>query len=59
MEKKVNLIAKSASNNEIIDKHFVDSLALVPYLGAEDAHLLDIGTGVAFPGLCVKQRCPD
>ena len=52
--RKVNLIAKSTSDSEIVEKHFLDSLTLLPFLKDRDAHLLDIGTGGGFPGLICK-----
>lgn len=58
-KKKVNLIAKSASDREVVEKHFVDSLVLVPHLCQKNVHLLDIGTGGGFPGLICKAALPD
>lgn len=55
---KVNLIAKSATDAEIIENHFLDSLTLLPLL-AGDCHLLDIGTGAGFPGLVCKAARPE
>ena len=52
--RKVNLIAKSTPDSEIVEKHFLDSLTLLPFLQNDGAHLLDIGTGGGFPGLICK-----
>lgn len=52
--KKVNIIAKSTADSEIVEKHFLDSLTLLPFLQNSGAHLLDIGTGGGFPGLICK-----
>lgn len=52
--RKVNLIAKSTADSEIVEKHFLDSLTLLPFLQRDGAHLLDIGTGEVFLGLSVK-----
>jgi 16S rRNA (guanine527-N7)-methyltransferase len=52
--KKVNLIAKVTSESEIVEKHFIDSLTLLPFLQKDGSHLLDIGTGGGFPGLICK-----
>lgn len=57
--KKVNLIAKSTSDSEIVEKHFLDSLTLLPFLENSSAHLLDIGTGGGFPGLICKAALGD
>ncbi len=57
--RKINLIAKKATNSEILEKHFLDSLTLLPLLGETGSHLLDIGTGAGFPGLVCKVAKPD
>lgn len=56
---KVNLIGKSASDEQIIENHFLDSLTLLPQLGGDRCHLLDIGTGAGFPGLVCKAVKPE
>ncbi|CAG36012.1 16S rRNA (guanine(527)-N(7))-methyltransferase RsmG [Desulfotalea psychrophila] len=55
---KVNLIAKGTGEAEIVENHFLDSLALLPLL-PEGAGLLDIGTGAGLPGLICKAARPD
>lgn len=52
--RKINLIAKGTTDEEILEKHFLDSLTLLPLLGGERPHLLDVGTGAGFPGLVCK-----
>ena len=57
--RKINLIAKGAGDAEILEKHFLDSLTLLPLLDGEKPHLLDIGSGAGFPGLVCKAVRPD
>lgn len=55
--RKVNLVSTATSPEEMIETHFLDSLALLPHLGGEAVHLLDIGSGAGFPGLaCAAAR---
>lgn len=46
--KKINLTSIT-NPNEIITKHILDSLSLLPHVHGE--RLLDVGTGAGFPGL--------
>lgn len=57
--RKVNLIAKGTGDAEILEKHFLDSLTVLPFLTGENPHLLDIGTGAGFPGLVCKVAMPE
>lgn len=52
--KRINLIARSTDEQQVIEKHFLDSLTLYPLLARHrggDISLLDVGTGAGFPGL--------
>ncbi len=55
-----NLVAK-APDQELIEKHFLDSLTLLPLLKDWEfpSPLLDIGTGAGFPGLVLKVAMHD
>ena len=49
---KMNLTAITEPE-EVILKHFIDSLTIIPYLKEADT-VLDIGTGAGFPGIPLK-----
>ena len=56
---KVNLTAIKAPD-EIVIKHFLDSISLLPYLQQkEKIRLLDVGSGAGFPGVPLKIANPE
>ena len=58
--RKINLIAKESTDEQIIENHFLDSLTLLPQLADRSrVHLLDVGTGAGFPGLICKAARPE
>jgi len=44
--------------NEVLEKHLVDSLTLLPF-ARQATRFLDIGSGAGFPSLPLKITCPD
>lgn len=50
---KINLTAIE-EDRDIIIKHFVDSLSIVPLMKGDGIKLIDVGTGAGFPGIPVK-----
>lgn len=44
---------------EVIHKHFVDSIALLHYQDISDCSIIDVGTGAGFPGIPLKIMCPN
>lgn len=56
---RINLTA-ILEPDDIVLKHFVDSLAFLKYCSPENgASLIDVGTGAGFPGLALKIARPD
>ncbi len=60
--RRINLIARDSTEQQIIEKHFLDSLSLLPLLRLSSSRqfsLLDVGTGAGFPGLVLAAILPD
>jgi len=60
--RKINLIARNTPPDECIEKHFLDSLTLLPVIDQQNsssATLLDVGTGAGFPGLVLAVVRPE
>ncbi len=60
--RRINLIARKTGVVDIVERHFLDSLTLLPFLtttGEKDKILLDVGTGAGFPGLVLAVARPD
>ncbi len=55
---KVNLTAITAPQ-QIVEKHFLDSLSVLTVLPKEAFSLADIGSGAGFPGLALAIARPD
>ncbi|XCN71740.1 MAG: 16S rRNA (guanine(527)-N(7))-methyltransferase RsmG [Candidatus Electrothrix aestuarii] len=66
---RINLIARNTSARDIVEKHFLDSLTLLPIIqqySAENGQdknarstLMDVGTGAGFPGLVLAAALPE
>ena len=67
--KRVNLIARNTSPTDIVEKHFLDSLTLLPVIhqygleqgrgGNDGVSLVDVGSGAGFPGLVLAAAMPE
>jgi len=56
--RKINLIGKKQSLEQVVENHFLDSLLLLRSLGSTSCRLADIGSGAGFPGLVCKAVFP-
>ena len=59
--KKINLVARTLDDRQILENHFLDSLTLLSFFDPEKQEretVLDVGTGAGFPGLVLKAVCP-
>lgn len=45
--------------DEVVLKHFVDSLTIAKYVELKDQRVVDLGTGAGFPGIPLKIAFPD
>ncbi len=50
---KINLTAIT-EKNEILLKHFADSVSLIPFTDVRNKDVIDVGTGAGFPGIPIK-----
>lgn len=60
--RRINLIARNTPPEISLEKHFLDSLTLLPFFdrsGLRRETLLDVGTGAGFPGLVLAVALPD
>ena len=56
--KVMNLTAVT-ERNEVILKHFADSVALLRFYSLSHKEVIDLGTGAGFPGIPLKIVCPE
>ena len=49
---KINLVSKN-SIKDVWVRHVLDSVQLIKYLPQKTTHLVDIGSGSGFPGICL------
>ncbi len=54
---KTNLISDKSAQ-EIVSRHFLDSLNALPFIGEGNIRIIDIGCGAGFPGIPLKIASP-
>ncbi|MGV8057761.1 MAG: 16S rRNA (guanine(527)-N(7))-methyltransferase RsmG [Smithellaceae bacterium] len=55
---KTNLISEKSAQ-EIVSRHFLDSLTALKFIDSGDIRIIDIGCGAGFPGIPLKIASPD
>lgn len=55
---RLDLVGPGAGS-EIVERHYAESLAALPWLPAHAARLVDLGAGAGFPGLALAAARPD
>ncbi len=55
---KFNLTSVT-QKDEVIIKHFVDSISLMKFIDISGKKMIDVGTGAGFPGIPLKIMVPD
>lgn len=54
---KTNLISENSSQ-DIITRHFLDSLTAIQFIQKPNARIIDVGCGAGFPGIPLKIALP-
>lgn len=54
---KTNLISEKTAD-EVVTRHFLDSLTAAKYITPQNARMVDIGCGAGFPGIPLKIALP-
>jgi 16S rRNA (guanine527-N7)-methyltransferase len=55
--RRINLVSERSAQ-EIVIRHFLDSLTPAPFLDRPDGALIDLGSGGGFPGIPLKIALP-
>ena len=55
--RRINLVA-GGTERDWVERHLVDSLAVLPHLRADDGRLIDVGSGAGLPGAVLAMARP-
>ncbi|WP_342258764.1 16S rRNA (guanine(527)-N(7))-methyltransferase RsmG [Spiroplasma endosymbiont of Dioctria linearis] len=58
-ENEIHNLTAIVEDQEILDKHFFDSLLFTKVFNPDNLEILDIGTGAGFPGIVIKIFYPN
>lgn len=56
---KVMNLTAITDMEDVVKKHFVDSIVILNYISLEGLSVIDVGTGAGFPGIPLAIMCPD
>lgn len=56
--RRINLVSEKSSR-EIVIRHFLDSLTVLPAIACPDGLLIDLGSGAGFPGIPLRIALPE
>ncbi len=55
---RINLV-RAESDRDVVMRHIVDSLAVLPHLPADTKQVVDVGSGAGLPGAVIAMLRPD
>lgn len=56
---KVMNLTAITDMEEVVKKHFVDSIIILNYISIDGLSVIDVGTGAGFPGIPLAIMCPN
>lgn len=56
---KVMNLTAITDMEEVVKKHFVDSVVILNYISIDGLSVIDVGTGAGFPGIPLAIMCPN
>lgn len=56
---KVMNLTAITEMEDVVKKHFIDSIAILNYVSLKGKSVIDVGTGAGFPGIPLAIMCPE